>query len=315
VHQTHCHILLNAKAGTANALSISGADLAAKLAERGLIAEIDENTDRPMSERLIRAATSAAPIVVAAGGDGTITALANSILGSDKKLGILPLGTVNALAKDLNIPLELDLAIDVLASQNCRTIDVGRVDGRIFLHKVVVGVVPELAAGREHIRGRTDFRAKWGFFLFILRRLARTRRFAVAMDLGDGNVRIERVQALAVASNAYEQGVGRIFSRQRLDEGSLYVYLLSHLNIRDFFRLWGGMIMGTWQNDSELTILKTRQVTLTTHKKAMNVMFDGEVEKLETPMTFEVLPSSLCVIAPASVLPDTPAADPDKVAL
>src|SRR5690606_11411233 len=191
---------------------------------------------------------------VAAGGDGTITGLANAILGSDKQLGILPLGTVNALAKDLNIPLDLDLALDVLATRHCRLIDVGRVDGRVFLHKVVVGVVPELAAGREHIRGRMTLRAKIGFFLFILRRLARTKRFAVAMDLGDGETRIERVQAFAVVSNAYEQGVGRIFSRQRLDEGSLYVYFLSHLNIRDFFRLCSGMVMGNWQNDSELTI-------------------------------------------------------------
>lgn len=305
MHQTRCHVLLNANAGTASALSISGAELAEKLAQRGLIAEIDDETDRPMEGRLIRAATSPAPIVVAAGGDGTITGLANAILGSDKQLGILPLGTVNALAKDLNIPLDLDLALDVLATRHCRLIDVGRVDGRVFLHKVVVGVVPELAAGREHIRGRMTLRAKIGFFLFILRRLARTKRFAVAMDLGDGETRIERVQAFAVASNAYEQGVGRIFSRQRLDEGSLYVYLLSHLNIRDFFRLWGGMVMGTWQNDSELTILKTRQVTLTTRKKAMNVMFDGEVEKLPTPMTFEILPSALCVIAPAHPEPDT----------
>jgi diacylglycerol kinase family enzyme len=314
VQQTLCHVLLNAKAGTASALSMTGAELAAKLAERGLKAEIDDDMHKPMEGRLIRAATSAAPIVVAAGGDGTITALANAILGSDKKLGILPLGTVNALAKDLNIPLDLDLALDVLGTQACRTIDVGRVDGRVFLHKVVVGVVPELAAGREHIRGRTDLRAKLGFFLFILRRLARTKRFAVAMDLGDGQTRIERVQALAVASNAYEQGVGRIFSRQRLDEGSLYVYFLSHLNIRDFFRLCSGMVMGTWQNDSELTILKTRQVTMTTRKRAMNVMFDGEVEKLATPMTFEILPNALCVIAPAAVTPDTPAADAEEVA-
>jgi len=314
VQQTLCRVLLNAKAGTASALSMTGAELAAKLAERGLQAEIDDDMDKPMEGRLIRAATSAAPIVVAAGGDGTITALANAILGSDKKLGILPLGTVNALAKDLNIPLDLDLALDVLGTQTCRTIDVGRVDGRVFLHKVVVGVVPELAAGREHIRGRTDLRAKLGFFLFILRRLARTKRFAVAMDLGDGETRIERVQALAVASNAYEQGVGRIFSRQRLDEGSLYVYFLSHLNIRDFFRLCSGMVMGTWQNDSELTILKTRQVTMTTRKRAMNVMFDGEVEKLATPMTFEILPNALCVIAPAAVTPDTPAADAEEVA-
>ncbi|MBF0680785.1 MAG: diacylglycerol kinase [Devosia sp.] len=293
---------------------MTGAELAARLAERGLKAEIDDDMHKPMEGRLIRAATSAAPIVVAAGGDGTITALANAILGSDKKLGILPLGTVNALAKDLNIPLDLDLALDVLGTQACRTIDVGRVDGRVFLHKVVVGVVPELAAGREHIRGRTDLRAKLGFFLFILRRLARTKRFAVAMDLGDGQTRIERVQALAVASNAYEQGVGRIFSRQRLDEGSLYVYFLSHLNIRDFFRLCSGMVMGTWQNDSELTILKTRQVTMTTRKRAMNVMFDGEVEKLATPMTFGILPNALCVIAPAAVTPDTPAADAEEVA-
>src|SRR5690606_9993051 len=132
-----------------------------------------------------RAVASDADLLVAAGGDGTITALANAMVNTDRALGILPLGTVNALAKDLNIPLELEEAMDVLAANQRQSIDVGEVDGRFFLHKVVIGLIPALAAGREHIRGKADLTAKFGFLRFIFRRLARARRFAVAIDRGD----------------------------------------------------------------------------------------------------------------------------------
>ncbi len=294
-----CYVIFNANAGTALALSLTTRALTDLLVEHGLDPIIDDDEAVPLEERIARAVGSDAEILVAAGGDGTITALANAMVGTDRALGILPLGTVNALAKDLNIPLELGEAMDVLAANDRQWIDVGEVDGRFFLHKVVIGLIPALAAGREHIRGKADVGAKFGFLRFIFRRLARARRFAVAIDRGDGKPKPERVQAVAVASNSYVEGVGRIFSRDRLDQGELSLYILRHLTARDFIRLSWGMLMGHWQDDDALSIEKVDGVTIHAHQQTVKVMFDGEVESMRFPLHFRIRHNALCVVAPA----------------
>lgn len=293
-----CYVIFNANAGTALSLSLSTDALAAMLVDHGLDPIMDDDESIPLEQRIARAVASDAETLVAAGGDGTITALANAMVGTERALGILPLGTVNALAKDLNVPLELEDAMDVLAAGERQWIDVGEVDGRFFLHKVVIGLIPALAAGREHIRGKADLAAKVGYLRFFFRRLARARRFAVAIDRGDGNPKAERVQAVAVASNSYVEGVGRIFSRDRLDQGELSLYVLRHLTVRDFFRLSWGMVMGNWQNDEALSIEKVNEVTITAHKQAVKVMFDGEVETMYFPLHFRIRHHALCVVAP-----------------
>ncbi|HEY0034556.1 MAG TPA: diacylglycerol kinase family protein [Devosia sp.] len=291
-------VLLNANAGTAIAIGVTAESLQALFEANGMTAIIDADSDAGMTVRIERALASGAETIVAAGGDGTITALAGALVGTDRQLAILPLGTVNALAKDLNVPLDLSAAVASLQTSESRRIDVGEVNGRIFLHKVVVGLIPGMAAGREKIRGRYDVAAKVGFMRYFFRRLARAKRMAVAIETDNGTRRVERVQALAVASNAYDEGVGQFFSRQSLDRGTLTLYVLSHFTLGDFLRLTTGMLMGHWQDDKALSMESVQSVTITTHKSLMKVMFDGEVMSLETPLKFDIRPLALTVLVP-----------------
>ena len=114
----------------------------------------------PLAAQVAAAIDSDADVIVAAGGDGTITAVASALVGTDTALAILPLGTVNLLARDLGIPLDVNAAIAALAAMQPRKIDVGEVNGAVFLHKIVFGFVPGLAAARERLRGR-GFLARW----------------------------------------------------------------------------------------------------------------------------------------------------------
>jgi YegS/Rv2252/BmrU family lipid kinase len=291
-------VILNANAGTANAIGITAEGLQALFKENGMDAIIDDESEVGMAVRIERAMKSGAGTIVAAGGDGTITALAAALVDTDRQLAILPLGTVNALAKDLKVPLDLPSAVVALQTSESRRIDVGEVNGRIFLHKVVIGLIPGMAAGREKIRGRYDVSAKIGFLRYFFRRLARAKRMAVAIETDNGARRVERVQALAVASNAYDEGLGQFFSRQSLDRGTLTLYVLSHFTLGDFLRLTTGMLMGHWQDDKALRMESVKTVTITTHKSLMKVMFDGEVESLQTPLQFAIRPLALTVLVP-----------------
>ena len=304
---TH-YVILNSNAGTANATGVDSASLAELFESNGLNAEIDARSDVSLSERIADAMASSAPTVVAAGGDGTITALSAALVDSEKNLAILPLGTVNALAKDLRVPLALPQAVAALVTGETHRIDVGEVNGRIFLHKVVVGLIPGLAAGREHIRGRYDASAKIGFLRYIFRRLARAKRIAVVIETESGERRVERVQAMAVASNSYDEGLGQFFSRQSLDRGTLTLYVLRHLTPRDFIRLTTRMLLGRWKNDEALSMESVNSVTIDTRKDLIKVMFDGEVETLHTPLQFKIRPKALSVIVPAAAVAPAEAA-------
>ncbi|MGV3651536.1 MAG: diacylglycerol/lipid kinase family protein [Devosia sp.] len=309
VQKMSYHVLLNASAGTANATGVTAAELEQLFAGQGLAATIDDRRDLPLDRRIAEAVKGKADVIVAAGGDGTITALAGALVDSNKSLAILPLGTVNALAKDLHVPLDLPGAVAAIATGETHRIDVGEVNGRIFLHKVVIGVIPGVAAGRERIRGREGTTAKFGFLLYFLRRLARARRMAVAIEADNGPRRIERAQALAVASNSYDEGLGQFFSRSSLDKGTLTLYVVHHFTVGDVFRLTTRMLLGRWQDDEALTIETVQAVSITTHKKLLKVMLDGEIETVHTPLDFRIRQKALSVIVPAEQAVSTGAAE------
>jgi hypothetical protein len=203
-------------------------------------------------------------------------------------------------AGDLSIPLDVEEWIAAFDAMRERRIDVGEVNGRIFLHKVVIGFVPGIAAGREYIRGRGGIGAVFGFLRYFFRRLFRARRLAVTIRPSDGPPRVIRVQALAVATNAYEEGFARFFSRPRLDAGTLTLYILKHLGVGDLARLLVAKLLGNWRGDAALEIESVESVTIRSARKSLNVMIDGEVETMQTPLDFTIRPGALRVLAPVA---------------
>lgn len=299
--QRRFHLVLNVNSGTVQALGVTSDDLKAMFAANGLEVTIDADPDARLSDRIARALESDADTIIAAGGDGTVTALATAIIDSDKSLAILPLGTANLLARDLDLPLDLEQCVAALAAMEPLAIDVSEVNGTIFLHKAVIGVIPELAAGREYIRGQ-GLGAKIGYLRYFFRRIARARRLALEIATGDGQTRIERVQAIAVASNAYDEGLGRFFHRDKLDTGLLTIYLLRHLNAGDVFKLATGMLAGRWRDYDALDISTARTVTIRSRKPRLQLMIDGEVSSMEVPLQFRIYPRALTVLAPLKLI-------------
>lgn len=294
---TH-HIMFNGHSGTALGSPLTAQDLVARFAALGHSVSIDADAHRPFEERLRSAALSPARVLVAAGGDGTVTALAEIAIRSGKQLVVLPLGTANLLARDLSLPLTLDEWFAAYPAMVERQIDVGQVNGRVFLHKVVIGAIPGLAAAREKIRGRSDIAAIIGFMRHFVRRLSRVRRFAVEVTPESGAAHIRRVHAIAVANNDYDEGVGRVFSRSTLAGGRLSLYALSSLTARDAFRLAFEMLIGRWRDDQALDIENVRALTVRTRRARVRAMLDGEIVMLRGPLEFVIKPLALTVLAP-----------------
>lgn len=292
------HVIFNPNSGTALNLGLNHEALTTHFAKIHLDAHIDGGEDS-LEQKIKRAAASDADAVLCAGGDGTFTAIARGLRGTDKPLGLLPLGTANLLARDLGIPLKFEQALASLAEPRTVEIDVGEVNDRLFLHKVVIGVIPAIAAAREKLRGQGSV-ASLRFLRYIYRRLADARRTAVAITSRDTIDRIERIHAIAVANNAYDEGWGKIFHRTSLTDGVLTLYILNRLTVADVLRLAAEMIAGRWQADDGIVIEKVRSVSLRTKRKRVAAMIDGEVEMLETPLKFRIRPKALRVLVPAA---------------
>jgi diacylglycerol kinase family enzyme len=301
------HIVFNPKSGAAMALALTPERLSASFAANGYEATLDADDSAPFAARIERAVHSDADVVVSAGGDGTATALAEALTGTGKALAVLPLGTANLLARDLSLPLDLEATVAALGDMQPRLIDVGEVNGRIFLHKVVVGLIPSIAAGRERIRSRQDLPALIGFFRYLVRRFTRARRIALSIAPAEQQPQVRRVQAIAVANNAYSEGFGRVFSRSRLDAGTLTLYTHSHLTLGDALRLSAEMIAGRWQGDEALTIESVTAASIRARRSTLQVMIDGEVEMMTTPLDFRIRPLALTVLAPVPVVVDAEA--------
>ena len=78
--------------------------------------------------------------VVAAGGDGTVSAVASGLVGSKTPLGVVPVGTLNHFAKDMHIPLDAEGAVQTIAAGRIRAVDVGEVNGRVFVNNSSLGL-------------------------------------------------------------------------------------------------------------------------------------------------------------------------------
>ena len=290
------HVIFNPRSGAALGLGLTGEALTRMFADAGHAAHVDDGEEE-LDQKIAQALSGDADVVVSAGGDGTATAIARGIVGSSKVLGLLPLGTANLLARDLGIPLDVGAAVGSLTDMAPIEIDAGEVNGRLFLHKVVVGVIPAIAAAREKVRGGNLF-ALLRFGSYLVRRLRDARKTAVAIVSRDTENRVERIHAIAVANNSYDQGWGKVFARSSLMDGTLTLYVLRRLSIGNVLRLALEMLTGRWQEDQAVSIETVRSVSLRAKRNKIKAMIDGEVETLDTPLNFRIRPGALRVLAP-----------------
>jgi diacylglycerol kinase family enzyme len=155
-------VVLNSGAGSL--LGQPMADVTAEVKrlfeEAGHTADVAAATGPAIVAAIDRAVASSADVVVVGGGDGTVATAAGKLIGSAKALGILPLGTLNLYAKDLGIPLDLAEAVPLLAHGQIKPMDVGEVNGTVFLNHSVLGLYPMMVQEREEVR-ETRGLSKW----------------------------------------------------------------------------------------------------------------------------------------------------------
>jgi diacylglycerol kinase family enzyme len=252
-------------------------------------------------EEMIAAARAAvqrgAPLVVAGGGDGSINAVASVLVGTDTAYGVLPMGTLNHFAKDLKIPLEWDQAIANIAQGGRMRVDVGEVNGRIFLNNSSLGLYPDIVRDREKQQQRLG-RGKWLAFTWAA--LAALRRFPfLSLRLGvEGKAHARRTPFVFIGNNEYLMQGLNVGARARLDAGTLSLYVAQRPTRLGLVRLAWHALTGKLAQQRDFDVLLTPELTIDTRHKRMRVATDGEVTVMQPPLAYRVRAAALTVIVP-----------------
>jgi YegS/Rv2252/BmrU family lipid kinase len=234
--------------------------------------------------------------IVAGGGDGTVSSVAASIVDSDKALGVLPLGTLNHFARDLRIPSDLEAAAHTIIAGHTTEVDVAEVNNRVFLNNSSLGLYPIIVREREK-RQRLGS-GKWPAFVWAtIQALRRYPFLDVRLRVKDQFV--DRTTPFVfVGNNEYAMESFNIGLRDRLDRGVLSIYITHRTSRLKLISLALRALIGRLRDDKDFLALSSNEVKIETAHKRLRVAFDGEIEVMETPLTYRVRTRALRVIVP-----------------
>lgn len=299
------HCILNASAGSGSGQASPRA-LVDLFAAQGRLAIVEVATSGAnLAELTRRAAGSGAKIIVAGGGDGTVNCVASALVGTNFCLGVLPMGTLNHFAKDLKIPLRLEAAVGVVANGQPKRVDVGEVNGRIFLNNSSLGLYPRLVRERERLQDMGS--GKWPAMVRAARAVLRQySQLNVELDAGYKGRRSQKTPFVFIGNNRYQIEGWNIGARECVDAGRLWLYLAPSVGPLGLFKLGIATIMGRAAAGDAAEIFETSQCSIQTRRKLIDVATDGEVALMQTPLRYRIQPGALRVMVARSTEPLSP---------
>ncbi|MDP1858090.1 MAG: diacylglycerol kinase family protein [Gemmatimonadaceae bacterium] len=234
--------------------------------------------------------------IVAGGGDGTLNGVVQHLLDHDVTLGVLPLGTLNHFAKDLGIPLAMADAARVVLDGVTVRVDVGEVNGRVFLNNSSLGMYPRIVQLRERYQARGL--AKWIVATWATLRVmdaSRTLRVRITID---GHAGVRHTPLVFVGNNEYRMQGFDAGSRPSLAEGQLALYVVKTEGRWHLLRLVWRILASTAQRSGELALMQAREAIIDTESVQLSVAVDGEVESIAAPLRYRIRPGALAVRVP-----------------
>jgi diacylglycerol kinase family enzyme len=237
-------------------------------------------------------------IVVAGGGDGTISAVAAALVGHPEvRLGILPLGTLNHFARDLNIPFDISKAVDIICASYSETIDIGCVNDTYFINNTSVGIYAAIVKLRETLQG-AGYGKWWAAALSSVRILRSFRRLELEIQRSGGAPIRQKTALLFVGNNAYETDAGNLGKRLSIRRGMLWANLSTSSTRLGLLMSLVALVFRR-ERPRETLIFDAPFLRVNSSKQLLTIASDGEVLRLKPPLNYRILPKALNVIVPA----------------
>jgi YegS/Rv2252/BmrU family lipid kinase len=257
-----------------------------------------EDPDRIEEE--VKAAIERAPMVIIGGGDGTLSSAIDHFLGSDTVFALLPLGTANSFARSLEFPLDLEGAVEAIATGERRRIDLGCIDGDYFGNSAAIGLSPLIAETVPDALKR--YLGRVGYLIWAMRVALQFRPFRLTVDDGTSRASVWATEA-RIANGGYFGGV-ELVENAELDSGEIVIQAVTGKALgrlvwnwcMSAFRLGGGK---QWKTE-----FRGKKLRLEARPR-MDVTIDGE-PSARTPITVWVARAAVDIAVPreeSSTLP------------
>ncbi len=291
-------VIVNSGAGTGSNGESPAEIIGRHFANAGVSARILQPDPTHDLSRLAReSAQNSDDVIIAAGGDGTVSAVASALVGTNKTLGVLPTGTLNHFAKDLRIPLDLEAAVRTTTEGRVTSVDAAEVNGRIFINNSSLGLYPQIVSKREEQQERLG-RGKWPAFVWAT--LQTLRRFPF-LDLRitlEGKQLARKTAFLFVGNNEYEIAGFNLGARECVDRGNLGLYLTHRTGRFGLFRLGLHALFGRVDQAEDFEAFCVKEARIETRKRRLLVACDGEVMWMKTPLHYRSRQNALRVLVP-----------------
>lgn len=297
--------VLNKDGGTFRTMDVAAfaADATRMFAAAGQALDCRVVEGRELIAELRRAAADpATEVLLAGGGDGTISAAAALCFKHKVPLAVLPAGTMNLFARSLKVPLNLEQALGALAGGELDQVDIATANGRPFVHQYSVGMHSRLVRIREGL----TYNSRWGKMLASVRAVGATlsRPLVFEADIRTPNgIEHRRAMAISVSNNLL--GEGHMPYAERVNGGVMGVYVVKPMPAADAARLVFSLLFGTWKHHPLVSERQVEQVTLSfpRRKKSAKAVIDGELIPLDQRVELKLHHGALQVIVPRAEVP------------
>lgn len=250
--------------------------------------------------------------VVACGGDGTISGVAQGVAGSDARMGVLSFGTFNYFARSLGLPDSTEDKVRVLIEGEPRPINIGAVNGQVFLNNASLGAYARILENREQVYerfGRSRLAAFWSVFTTLADSRA-PMRLRVSVD---GREMRARTPLAFVASNAYQLEEFDLEGADCVRAGKFALFLAPDGTPRQLIGFALRLGLRRLRADRDFELVCGREIVIETAKRRRLVARDGEKSHMDSPFRFEMREGGLTVLVPKAGSAAEPAKE-DRVA-
>ena len=291
------HVIMNRESGADDKAALT-TEIETAFTAHGWQVEFVLAGRHDLRSRTQQTVAQAPGAIVVAGGDGTVNTVAAACVEAKRPLGLVPAGTFNYVSRNLGVPTEVSQAVSVIVNGWVRQVDIGEINGRIFLNNAGIGLYAQMLERREQDKRRFGRRRMVAFFSGMRCLLSSHPLYAVEL-VADGETARHLTTTLFFGCNALQLADFNVSAAECLRHQKLAVLLLKLHSRWEVTVAACAALMGRLDEAYTTQAFCASTVRVQTRRRALKVAIDGEIVLLRSPLDVTLHPGALQVFAPA----------------
>jgi diacylglycerol kinase family enzyme len=267
-------------------------------AEQSIEAHVRHSPSKNLATTATDLLAAKVDALIAGGGDGTVSTIAEICARHQLPLGLLPLGTRNHFGRDLGIPRSTAESVLCISRGHICKVDLGSVNDRLFINNSSIGAYPRAVEQRDELRSRFQLRKHVASAIATLRTFAQRPLVDATIEL-DGETMRSTGPFVFVGNNVYSVKLFSVNHRASLTDGKLCIYTARCNGLSGLFHLLWLSLSGRIEQSQHFDMRTGTEAIIRLPKREVRVSKDGEVRRMNPPLHYRILPRALDVFAPA----------------